>query len=368
MKLVKGRDAGKRCHVTPIAPAIFAPWKRAFTTRNVPEEAMQTLITGDVTPVPGDLVLARVDRLRQQLRLELPTGRYSRLFPGDHILVCYGNRYAPDQYESWVPTNLAPCHLVATGGVASFTRYRNPRVKSATEISPLGLVGGDVASPLNLRDWKIDAGARNWQGVPMFVVVGSSMNAGKTTTAAHLVSGLARDGFKTGAMKVTGTGSGRDIWYFEDAGAAHALDFTDAGHASTYGVGEEAVLDIVALLGNALRNRGVDAIVVEVADGLLQAETRALLENQQFIKQVSGLFFAAIDPQSALYGVDYLQRLGYKVLGVSGLVSSSELAIREFTANCPIPVLAKAHLSAPGSGFEFMAEISGGGNERAHQA
>ena len=37
----------------------------------------------------------------------------------------------------------------------------------------------------------------------MFVVVGSSMNAGKTTTAAHLIRGMARDGFKTGAMKVT---------------------------------------------------------------------------------------------------------------------------------------------------------------------
>jgi len=347
---------------------MFAPLKRAFTTRNVNEEAMQTLITGDVTPAPGDLVLARVDRVRQHLRLELPSGRCARLFPGDLILVCYGNRYAPDQYESQVPEGLGPCHLIAAGGIASVARYRNPRVKPPTEITPLGLVGGDAGNPLNLRDWKIDRGATNWRDVPLFVIAGSSMNAGKTTTAARLLRGLTQDGFRTGAMKVTGTGSGRDMWHFVDAGALHTLDFTDAGYASTYGLGEEAVLDIVNHLGNTLRNRSVDAIVAEVADGLLQVETRALLGNQEFKKQVNGVFFAAVDPHSALYGVDFLERLGYSVMGISGVVSSSKLASKEFTDNCPIPVCTKADLSSPGYGLEIMSKIFSGGNEQAHQA
>jgi len=359
MKLVNSRDAGLRRHATPITLGVFTPLKRAFATRNVPEEAMRTLITGDIAPVPGDLVIARVDRLRQHLRLELPNGRSARLFTGDHILVCYGNRYAPDQYESLVPERLTPCHLVAAGGIASQMRCRNPKVKNPTEITPLGLVGNGSGIPLNLRDWKADSGARNQRNAPLFVVVGSSMNAGKTTTAARLVRGLAQDGFRTGAMKVTGTGSGGDLWHLEDAGASLTLDFTDAGHASTYGLGDEAVLEIVNHLGNALRNRNVDVIVAEVADGLLQAETRALLTNPGFRKQVSGVFHAAVDAHSAIYGVDFLQRLGYAVCGVSGVVSSSQLARKEYQENCPVPMITKSELCAPGFGFDLMSKNFG---------
>lgn len=355
MKLVNTLDADRRHQVTPIALETFASFKRAFSTRNVPGEVMRTLISGDIAPKAGDLVLARVDRLRQHLRLELPSGRRAMLFPGDHILVCYGNRYAPDQYESLVPESLAPCHLVAAGGIASQMRYRNPAVKYPTEITPLGLVGNSAGTPLNLKDWKTNAGVKNQRNIPMYVVVGSSMNAGKTTTAASLVKGLVQDGFRTGAMKVTGTGSGGDMWHYVDVGATRTLDFTDAGHASTYCLGNHAVLEIVNCLGNALRNHNVDVIVVEVADGLLQAETNALLKSPEFRSQVSGMFYAAVDAHSAIYGVDCLQKLGYDVVAVSGIVSSSPLASQEYKSNCSIPIFTKKELSKPGFGFELMA-------------
>lgn len=354
MKLVNTSGAGWRHQVTPIALEGFASFKRAFSTRNVPGEVIRTLINGDITPTPGDLVLARVDRLRQHLRLELPSGRRAMLFPGDHILVCYGNRYAPDQFEALVPTSLAPCHLVAAGGIAAQMRQRNPAVKNPTEITPLGLVGNSAGVPLNLRDWKKDAGVHNQRSTPIYVVVGSSMNAGKTTTAASLVKGLVQDGFRTGAMKVTGTGSGGDLWHYVDVGATQALDFTDAGYASTYGLDNRAVLEIVNFLGNALRNDQVDAIVIEVADGLLQAETNALLKSPEFKSQVSGIFHAAVDAHSAIYGVDFLAQLGYQVVAVSGVVSSSPLARQEFAAHCATPIVTKQQLRAPGFGFELI--------------
>lgn len=368
MKLVNNPGKQKRCDVTPINLEIFASLKRAFSTRNVPGEAISCLITGDVTPRPGDLLIARVDRLRQHLRIELPSGRYSRLFVGDHILVSYGNRYAPDQFEALVPDSLAPCHLVAAGGIASRMRYRHPDVKNPTEITPLGLVGNSAGAPVNLGDWKVDAGPPNRHDIPLFAVVGSSMNAGKTTTAARVVNGLAKDGFRTGAMKVTGTGSGGDIWHLQDAGAVHALDFTDAGHASTYGLGSEAVLEIVNHLGTFLRNRNVDAIVVEVADGLLQAETHALLNNPEFRSRVTGVFHAAFDAHSAIYGVQYLEKLGYDVVAVSGVVSSNPLASMEFEANCAVPIRTKDMLCAPGFGFDLVARSRMGGVGKAVKA
>ncbi len=358
MKLIRTLSAGQRRHVTPLTLDSMLTCKRAFSTRNVPLEDMQTLISGDVVPRSGDLVLARVDRLRQQLRLELTDGRRARMFPGDHILVCYGNRYAADQYESQLPENLDPCDLVAAGGIASLMRHRHPGIKHPTQITPLGLVGNSAGSVLNISNCKVRYGNLNRSGIPLFLVVGSSMNAGKTTTAARLVRGMVADGFKVGAMKVTGTGSGGDLWHFLDAGAACALDFTDAGHATTYGLGQNSVLEIVDLLGNNIRNQQVDAIVVEVADGLLQAETHALLHDPLFRDQVNGVFHAAVDAHSAIYGAEFLQGLGYNLIAVSGVVSSSPLARREFSGACEVPIFTKNELCAPGFGLELMEGIA----------
>ena len=355
MKLVNKQSEEQTHHVTPLTLDAFPAIKRAFTTRNVPESAMQTLLTGNLEPKAGDLMLARVDRLRQHLRVELPNGRYSKLFVGDHIVVCYGNRYAADQFESLVPNSLAPCHLVAGGGVASEMRYRHPRVKRPTEISPLGLVGDSTGKPLNLIDWKPDPGPRNNQFIPIFLVVGSSMNSGKTTTAAKLINVLMQDGYRTGAIKATGTGSGCDLWRFRDAGAAHAVDFTDAGYASTYRVDADSVMGIVNELGDTMRNRDMDVAVMEVADGLLQDETRVLLANPSFRNQVTGTFFNAVDTHSALHGVDCLQGLSYDVVAVSGVVTSSPLASQEFQSNCAVPLVTKKQISQPGFGHDLMA-------------
>ena len=68
---------------------------RAFSTRRVGAEALVAIETHDSTPPrAGDLVLARVDSLGQHTRLQRPSGRRKLLFPGDSIVVAYGNRYA----------------------------------------------------------------------------------------------------------------------------------------------------------------------------------------------------------------------------------------------------------------------------------
>jgi hypothetical protein len=49
--------------------------KRAFTTRRVVPECMRTLLSGQLKPCAGDLVIARVDELGKHRRIELPDGR-----------------------------------------------------------------------------------------------------------------------------------------------------------------------------------------------------------------------------------------------------------------------------------------------------
>ena len=178
--------------------------KRAFSTRRVPEGAMKTLIAGPQQPGAGDLVLARVTEIGSHKRIELPSGRRALLSVGDEIVLAYGDRYAPDQYEAYVPADLGSCHMVAAGGVAALARSWHDGLSGPTRIEPIGLVGNDEGSPINLRDFALPEATGSLPS-SVFAVFGTSMNAGKTTTAAALVKGFAAAGCRVGAAKVTGT-------------------------------------------------------------------------------------------------------------------------------------------------------------------
>lgn len=169
--------------------------KRAFTTRRLDSSAMRYLIEGVVKPESGDLVLARIDRLGRQKKIELTDGRKSQLFPGDEVIVAYGNRYAPDQYEAVIGPDLSSCGLVASGGVAGQEIARHLRVLPATGITPIGLIGGADGRRLNLRDFCVETVVRA-PSIPVVLSLGTSMNAGKTLTSMSLVRGFKRAGLR----------------------------------------------------------------------------------------------------------------------------------------------------------------------------
>ena len=101
-------------------------------------------------------------------------------------------------------------------------------------------------------------------------------------SAANLVKGLVSMGNQVGAAKVTGTGAGGDVWILTDAGAEPVLDFTSVGLPSTYHAGAAAVERVFMQLHGHLAAAGVDAIVLEIADGIYQCETAALLRSMRW--------------------------------------------------------------------------------------
>lgn len=321
--------------------------KFAYTTGPVDHAAATTLLTGDLAPRSGDLVLARVTQLGQHKKLERPDGCQSTLFPGDEVVVCYGHRYAPDQFEAEIPGDLAPCHLVAGGGVASWVLSQYAAMSAPTVIEPVGLLGDRDGRRLNLADFALPPIHHLGRRPLTIAVVGTSMNAGKTAAAAHLVRGLSRAGFRVGAAKVTGTGAGKDIWLMRDAGADPVLDFTAAGFPSTYRATPTQVEAAFDLLLDHLSAAGADAIVLEVADGLYQAETAALVPSPRFAARVDGVLFAAGEAMSVASGLAWLRQRGLPIYGVTGLLTASPLAMREAAAATDAPVLDLRALADP---------------------
>jgi hypothetical protein len=328
--------------------------RRGFATRRVTMPQTVMLMRRDIEPRPGDLVLARVSAIGQHTRIELPDGRRSFLYVGDHIIVAYGNRYAPDQFEAEVPSDLDECHLVAAGGIASRLLNKHSGVKSPTRITPLGLLADTELRPLNLGDWKLQSRSIPKQLPPVIVVAGTAMNAGKTTTAARLIKGLQLAGKSVGAAKVTGTGAGGDIWQMKDAGAVEVVDFTDAGHASTYMLPPNEIEKVFVQLLSHLGGKELDAIVVELADGILQTETAELLASPAFSFYCDRLMFAASDAMGALAGVHWLHGKGLDVCAVSGALTAAPLAMRETSSATGLPVLSKKDLSAPATALRVL--------------
>jgi len=337
----------ERRQLVPLPRQRLRAAKAAYTTRHVALDAATRLLTG-VSPRVGDVVLARVTQIGQHQRLELAHGRRATLFIGDEIIVAYGNRYAPDQFEARLPTDLGPCELVAAGGLAARVSAAHGTMKPATALLPIGLLADAQATRVNLRSGPRGAQTPVDVERPLTIaVVGASMNSGKTTTAAHLVRGLRLAGLSVGAAKVTGTGAGGDVWPMSDAGAFPVYDFTNAGLPSTYLADHDDVRDVFTGLTDRLAEEGCGVVVIEVADGLFQQETAALLIDPVFAQRVDAVLFASYDALGATAGVNWLREHGLAPIAVSGLVSASPLATREAAAAADLPVWGLERLSDP---------------------
>lgn len=338
--------------------------KRAFTTRRVPVQDMRALETGPVAPTAGDLVLARVEEVGRLQRLELTTGRKAAIFPGDEVVVAYGNRYAPDAYEAEVPDDLSDCDLAAGGGIAALVLNSNAVWEakgSPTRLRPIGLVTDSEGRPINLKRYGLPARPSLNREVPVIAVCGATMNSGKTTTVAGMVRGLTQKGKRVGAAKITGTGSGNDYWKFVDSGAAHTLDFTDAGMATTYLADVEHVVRGAEALVAELILRGCNAVVLEIADGVHQRETHALLSHPRMQALADRWVYAADSAASAAVGWQIMTGCGLQVSAISGLLTASPLAMREAAGLvrarfCALPELTEG--SAPLGWIEGISERS----------
>jgi hypothetical protein len=297
-------------------------------------------------PQIGDIVVAEVMSIGKHSTIENRDGVSTHIFPGDRVVVTFGNRYATDQYEGYVPTQpVAECDMLSVGGVCGEVVSRHASMGTPTRLRLLGAVCTQDEKALNLRTFgmplRIDAGSGE-----IILVVGTSMNSGKTTTVGTLVRALSQAGLQVAAAKVTGTAAGKDGRFFASCGAQPVLDFIDAGYPSTYMLSLDELMNVYHNLISQLRATNPDYIVVEIADGIFQRETRMLLENPFFRETVDHVFFAATDSLAAECGARYIHRYGLPLRALAGVVTMSPLATREAEEATGMPCLSIERMMA----------------------
>lgn len=324
-----GSDPGPHDQPAPGTPDPLRQTRLAYTVRRVDPSGFGAPVhRPGLVPRSGDLVLARVDHVGDPDHLDLATGRTCALFEGDEILVAFGDDLSPERFEAYVPPNLGPCHLVATGGVAALVATTCEGSPGPTRITPLGLLAGGDGALLNLSDFALSPARPEGPLPPVIASVGTAPEAGGLQAVSRLVRGLVRAHCRVGVARVTGIASGTERWLLEDAGAEVVVDPTDLGYVSTATLDQVALVELMTGLLTHLGQHILDVVVVELASPLCDADTGTLIRTAPFADLVDGAILAAPDAAGAVAGARLLDRAGVPVIALSGTLMRSPLAVR----------------------------------------
>lgn len=302
----------------------------------------------DKAPQAGDLVYGRIAQIVQHVALENKQGRIHAMNEGTRAIFVLGNRYAPDYYEGFVPEELPKqIDLLARSGIIGVAQNRSTMVKDPTQVKVLGYVIGSDGKVLNTRNFnKIIPKSREKTNnrAKLVLSIGTSMNSGKSYTAAACCWAISTMGHTLRAAKVTGTASLKDILLMEDNGASPVADFTYLGYPSTYMLSEEELLGVFNSLDLKYANSPRNYWVVELADGILQRETAMLLRSPDLRSRIHRLIFNARDAFAAIGGLSILKNEFDLVPdAISGICSSSPLGIRELQSYTDLPIFNSVH-------------------------
>lgn len=197
---------------------------RHFEITALPRERWETgdYVAGDIIDTAGCLH-----------NIELPNGRMAEVSTGDIVIGAFGQRAATlEAVGDWQAIEADNRFDMMTsaglfGKVTSRSCYLPP-------VMSLGYRGHLTVAGQKIRmsDFVIQEEAMPFN-IPVVLLIGTSMSAGKTTSARLIVRLLKHAGYRVVGAKLTGAARYRDALSLSDAGADQIYDFVDIGLPST---------------------------------------------------------------------------------------------------------------------------------------
>ncbi|MDX1667208.1 MAG: hypothetical protein R3350_08260, partial [Saprospiraceae bacterium] len=217
----------------------------------------------------GDYVLGNVTQPYPKLRLELPDGRMMELVRGDLVVGALGVRHATlEATGTWKRIGSdGLMHLLTGAGLLGKMTSKSVFLAKLVELKYQGhlLLEGQKT---NMKDFVPPVPDTTFD-IPVILVVGTSMSAGKTTAACILIRQLKRLGLSVVGAKVTGAGRYQDILAMRDSGADQVFDFVDAGLGTSICSQEEFLRSLKVLL-NLIGGAGAEVAVIEIGASPLE--------------------------------------------------------------------------------------------------
>lgn len=217
----------------------------------------------------GDYALTEVTGTPSELyKVEICNGDMIPVVPGDHVIGALGHRQATlegvGSFDAVVRNRMNA--LTSAGLLGAFTSF-SIMLPRPMELVYRGHIVRD-GKKTNMQDFRLRTKARGFY-VPTILIVGTSMNAGKSVTGRRVCEVMSEAGLRVIGAKLTGAGRYRDVASFRKYGAFEVYDFVDAGLPSTVVPEEEFRVAIRPLLAH-INSRRPDYLVAEAGASPLE--------------------------------------------------------------------------------------------------
>ncbi len=326
--------------------------KRTYICKDVSAYNIDCKITANHKVKAGDVGLFEVLRIGKHKNVQGSTKRNITIMPGDLIMAAFGTRYATEQFEGYLPERLdEELHILGAGGTVGVLASMHNKFRDIgpTSLRFAGFAVDHFGQIINTKTIKsklqVPFSGTAAAATKVILSLGSSMDSGKTTSAAYLVHGLKKAGYTVAFIKLTGTVYTKDADLAYDLGADIVADFGDFGFPSTYMCDEDELLGLYESALVKVLVKKPDYVIMEIADGLYERETKLLLNCSRFVQTVESVIFSAGDSLAAINGVQTLNKWGLYPIALCGLFTASPLLTREVKENADVPVFDLERLS-----------------------
>ncbi len=264
--------------------------ERPFSVTPLPKTAWAggDYVVGEITTTPGCMRL-----------LELENGRMAELADGDLVVGAFGQRAATlEAVGDWRAIGADQrFDMLTSAGLFGKLTSKSLFLPPLMGLSYRGhvMVNGDKA---RMSDYVPTAARLQDCSLPVILLVGTSMSAGKTTAARIIVRLLKRAGYRVIGAKLTGAGRYRDVLSMGDAGADRIYDFVDVGLPSTVCPEEEFRRALRRLMGMMMED-GADVLVAEAGASPLEPYNGSVA-IAELERQVRFTVLCASDPYAVV--------------------------------------------------------------------
>ena len=182
----------------------------------------------------GDYVVCEIiTQGSTNFKLELQNGRMRGVMGGESLVGALGERHATlEATGTWKATEDDEIlHVLTAAGLLGKLTSKSIYIHEMMKVKYIGhafrndkkLTMSDFVKPVKYTDFK----------TPLVLFVGTSMSAGKTTSARIVTNIFKKAGLKVVGAKLTGAGRYKDVLAIKDVGADAVYDFVDAGLPSS---------------------------------------------------------------------------------------------------------------------------------------
>jgi hypothetical protein len=279
------------------------------------------------------------------LTVEAPTGRVMAIVPGDAFLATPGHRQSTKWVDGKIPAGgLIPGEqywVLADCGLVGELVGNSPSEKGHLgRVKYLGRACGAGGGSLNIRQFAVPKSSEPARNMPVYLLLGTSGDSGKTTAALAVLRTLRMQGHATvTALKATGSPSVEEISRYRDFGAAQAFDCVDFGLPATDPSGREGIGEVFDWMLDYCLSLPADALVVECGGDLFGANVPAFLKCLRARCPDPKIVLAASDALGALGATRVLAEMGLGISLITGPCTDTPTFRERTETLCRVPAI-----------------------------